>query len=158
MVEQIRLLQADIRDRIRAIEEAYDQIDKLGAKASGSSQDIVIGYYLHVLYGLFENLFEEIAETFGNHIADQSQWHSHLLRRMTLDVMPTRPPVINQDTYLCLNELRGFRHLFRNAYLLQFDPDRLEIVLQYAIKLRSTYRPDLEEFLDFLEQLIQTDT
>jgi hypothetical protein len=158
MVEQIRLLQADIRDRIRAIEEAFEQIDKLGAKATGSSQDIVIGYYLHVLSGLFESLFEEIAETFGNHIADQSQWHSQLLRRMTLDVMPVRPPAISQDTYLCLNELRGFRHLFRNAYLLQFDPNRLAIVLQYAIKLRSTYRSDLDKFLDFLEQLIQTDT
>jgi hypothetical protein len=41
MVEQIRLLQADIRDRIRAIEEVYEQIDKLGAKATGSSQDQV---------------------------------------------------------------------------------------------------------------------
>ena len=66
MVEQIRLLQAEIRDSIDAIEEVYHWIDDLGAQAIGSKQDIVIGYYLHVLYGLFENLFERIAETFGN--------------------------------------------------------------------------------------------
>ena len=123
MVEQVRLLQADIRDRLVDIEAAYKQIKALDETATGSNQDIIIAYYLHVLYGLFENLFEQIAQLFGNHVADQSQWHSQLLRRMTLDVSPIRPPVISQKTYVCLNELRGFRHLFRNAYLLQFDPE-----------------------------------
>ncbi len=158
MVEQIRFLQADIRDRLKSIEEVYKQIDELGRKATESEHDIVIGYYLNVLYGLFENLFTQIAETFGNQITNKTQWHSQLLRRMTLDVMPVRPPIISQETYICLNELRGFRHLFRNAYLLQFDPDRLNIVLQQANKLKSLYRVDLDQFLDFLEQLTQTDT
>ena len=158
MVEQIRLLQAEIRDRLESIEEIYEYIDGLGTKATGSSQDIVVGYYLQVLYSLFENLFMEIAETFGNHITDESQWHSQLLRRMRLDVMSVRPAVISQETYICLNELRGFRHLFRNAYLLQFDPDRLNIVLQEASNLKSLYRIDLDKFLDFLEQLSQSDS
>ncbi len=46
----------------------------------------------------------------------------------------------------------------RNAYLLQFDPDRLNIVLRYANELRSHYQADLDKFLDFLGQLAQTDT
>lgn len=158
MVEQIRLLQAEIRESLEAIAEAYKRIDESGPKATGSAQDVIIGYYLHVLYGLFENLFEQIAEVFGNHIADKTQWHSHLLRRMKLDVRPIRPPVISEETYTCLNELRGFRHLFRNAYLLQFDPDRLNIVLQHANKLKSHYKPDLDRFLEFLDQLTQTDS
>ncbi len=157
MVEQIRLLQAEIKDRISAIEELYQRLDQLGASATEPAQNIAIGYYLHVLYGLFENLFEQIAEIFGNRIADKSRWHSHLLKRMTLDVMPIRPAVISQETYVCLNELRGFRHLFRNAYLLQFDPERLNIVLRYADELRSVYRTDLEEFLSFLDQLAQSE-
>jgi hypothetical protein len=158
MVEQIRLLQADIAARLTDIEAAYEQIDEIGAAATGSNQDIILAYYLHVLYGLFENLFEQIAELFGNHLSDQSQWHSQLLRRMTLDISPIRPPVICQETYVCLNELRGFRHLFRNAYLLQFDSERLNIVLRNAKELKQSYRTDLEKFLDFLEQLAQTDT
>ncbi len=158
MVEQVRLLQADIRDRLDSIEAAYKQLDELGAMASGSQQDIVISYYLHVLYGLFENIFEQIAEIFGNHITDKSQWHAQLLRRMTLDVNPVRPPVIGQNTYTHLNELRGFRHLFRNAYLLEFDPDRLNIVLRHANELKSCYQNDLNKFLDFLEQLAQSDS
>lgn len=158
MVEQIRLLQADIQNRLADIEAAYKQLDELGATATGTNQDIVIAYYLHVLYGLFESLFEQIAGTFGNHLADKSQWHFQLLRRMALDISSIRPAVISQESFVCLNELRGFRHLFRNAYLLQFDPDRLNIVLKYASELRLSYSSDLKKFLDFLEQLAQTDT
>ena len=153
MAEQIRLLQAEIRDAISSIEEVYHHLDKLKVEINASNQDIVIGYYLHVLYGFFEHLFERISETFENHITDKTQWHVELLKRMKLEVKPTRPAVISQETFLCLNELLGFRHLFRNAYLLRFDPDRLNIVLQQAQRLKSLYRTDLEKFLDFLEQL-----
>lgn len=158
MVEQIRLLQADIRDRLSGIEEVYHQLDELGTQATGSQQDVILGYYLHVLYGLFENIFTQVAETFGNHIADKSQWHTQLLRRMTLDVMPVRPPVIGKRTFRALNELRGFRHLFRNAYLMEFDPERLNIVLRHTVELRSLYWEDLDKFQKFLEQLAQTDS
>ncbi|MFN8456908.1 MAG: hypothetical protein U0401_19965 [Anaerolineae bacterium] len=156
MVEQIRLLQAEIRANMTSIQEVYQQIDALG-QVSGSQQDIILGYYLNVLYGLFENIFEQIAEKFGNHITDKSQWHTQLLKRMTLDVRPIRPPVISQEAYIYLNELRGFRHLFRNAYVLQFDPERLNLVLREAIKLKAIYETEINEFLDFLEQLAQTD-
>lgn len=157
MVEQIRLLQAEIKAGLASIAEVYQQIDDLGAHATGSSQDIILGYYLHVLYGLFENLFVQIAERFGNHIGDTTQWHTQLLKRMTLDVKEIRPPVISPEAYLALNELRSFRHLFRNAYLLQFDPDRLNLVLQESLKLKSIYETELNAFLDFLEQLANPD-
>ena len=158
MVEQIRLLQAEIKSSLDSIAEVYQQIDVLGAQATGSPQDIILGYYLHVLYGLFENLFVQIAERFGNHISDTTQWHTQLLKRMTLDIKSIRPPVISQEAYLSLNELRTFRHLFRNAYLLQFEPDRLNLVLREAIKLKAIYEAEIATFLDFLEQLAQTDT
>lgn len=157
MVEQIRLLQAEIKASLDSIAEVYRQIDALRAQATGSPQDIILGYYLHVLYGLFENLFVQIAERFGNHTGDTTQWHTQLLKRMTLDIQSIRPPVISQEAYISLNELRGFRHLFRNAYLLQFDPDRLNLVLREALKLKSIYEAEVNTFLDFLEQLANPD-
>lgn len=157
MVEQIRLLQAEIRSNLDSIRQVYQEIAALGPQATGSQQDIVLGYYIHVLYGLFENLFVQIAEQFGNNIADKAQWHTQLLKRMTLDVKPIRPAVISQKAYICLNELRSFRHLFRNAYLLQLDPDRLNLVLREAMTLESIYEAEMNAFLDFLEQLAQTD-
>lgn len=157
MVEQIRVLQAEIKSALKTIEEIYAHLEEAGMQATNSSQDIVTAYYLHVLYGVFENLFIQIAETFGNHITDTAKWHTQLLKRMTLDIMPVRPAVISEETYHCLNELRSFRHLFRNAYLLQFDPDRLNLVLKQAVKLQTLYPTDIETFLNFLQNLIASD-
>ncbi len=156
MVEKMRLLQAEIKNSLNSIEEIYRHLEAIDIQANDSSQDIVLAYYLHVLYGTFENIFVRIAETFENTLTNQTRWHSQLLRQMSLDVMPVRPPVISRETYTHLNELRSFRHLFRNAYLLQFDPDRLNMVLSAAHKLRSTYPADFRRFMDFLEQLVQT--
>jgi len=157
MVEQIRILQAEVRAALASIEDVYHHLDDVGYQATDTDQDIIIAYHLHVLYGLFENLFEQIAEFFGNHIGDKAQWHAQLLRRMTLDVETIRPSVISQETYTHLNELRAFRHLFRNAYLLEFDPDRLNIVLRHASQLKTIYSTDLQKFSDFLEQLTQSE-
>ncbi len=153
MNEQIRLLQAEIKADLEKIAETYAELAEIKAQPVSKVRDVTLGYYLHVLYGLFENMFARIAENFGNHIKDKSSWHSELLWRMTLDLMPIRPAAISQTTYQCLNELRGFRHLFRNAYLLRFDPIRLELVWQQAQTLQTHYLADLEQFLMFLDGL-----
>jgi hypothetical protein len=152
MKEQIRLLQAEIQADIEAIKEAYKALNQV-SDGLGGEKGIVVGYYLHVLYGLFENLFARIATTFGNQITDEAKWHSQLLRRMTLDVKDVRPRVIGRETFECLEVLRRFRHLFRNAYVLRFDPDRLGAAVQSAQRLEQLYRRDLSAFLRFLDDL-----
>lgn len=156
--ERIQLLRAEIRDSLAAIEETYQRIEEAGGQAAGSERDIVLAYYLQVLYSLFESFFTQIAVTFGNEIDNQAHWQAHLLKRMSLDIPSVRPPVISRESYIALNELRGFRHLFRNAYLLQFDPDRLNLVLRAAFELKVTYPADIDRFLDFLERLTQSET
>ncbi len=153
MIAQMSVLQTEIHNDLLAMGKVYSQLDEISQQTATSQRDIVLGYYLHVLYGLFENMFVRIAKTFENHLDDKSQWHAQLLQRMTLDVTPIRPAVIGQETYQCLRELQGFRHLFRNAYLLQFDPHRLDLVWQQAVKLRAVYETDINIFLDFLKEL-----
>jgi hypothetical protein len=153
MNEQIRLLQAEIRTDMQAIAEAYHALYTAAPDVRSGSADIVAGYYLNVLYGLFENLFTRIAANFGNRIHDESQWHAQLLHRMTLDVQDVRPRVISDELYQCLNEMRRFRHVFRNAYVLHFDPTRLEIVLRNAERAEALYQRELNDFLAFLDEL-----
>lgn len=101
---------------------------------------IVVAYYLHVIYGLFENILKRIGTFFGNQITDQARWHAQILRQMTLDVPEVRPAVIGGELYGSLDELRRFRHLFRNAYFMSFDPDRLAIVLKHARRYLAAAR------------------
>jgi len=142
-----------MRADLQAIQETYAALHSAGRHITEPEMGIVVGYYLHVLYSLFENLFARIATTFGNQVTDKAQWHAQLLRRMTLDVKGIRPRVIGGESYKCLNELRRFRHLFRNAYVLRFDPERLALVLKDARRLERLYEHDLEKFLGFLDDL-----
>lgn len=154
MNEQIRLLQAEVRDDLQAIKDAYAALNEASQRKLDNDTAIIVSYYLHVIYGLFENLFTRIATLFGNRISDQAQWHSQLLRRMTLEVEGVRPRVINDEAYRHLDELRRFRHLFRNAYLLRFDLDRLALVLRDAQQLEQLYERELETFLNVLDDLV----
>ena len=153
MNEQIRLLQAEIRADMQAIAEVYTALHAVRHRLTEPEISIVVGYYLHVLYGLFESLFTRIATTFGNHLTDTAQWHAQLLRRMHLDVEGIRPRVINTETSHCLDELRRFRHVFRSAYVLCFDPERLGFILKYVERLEALYESDLQAFLRFLDDL-----
>jgi hypothetical protein len=154
MNEPIRLLQAEIRQDLETIAAAYQQLHVFDERPLDNNTLILVAYHLHVIYGLFENILVRIAANFGNHIEDTSQWHTLLLKRMMLDIAEVRPPVISHEAYHCLDELRRFRHLFRNAYVLHFDPDRLSLIWRDAQKLEQIYLAEFDRFLHFLDSLL----
>ncbi len=145
-----RLLQAEINNDLEMITDAYNRLRPFAQREMDEDTCILISYHLHVIYGLFENMFTRISLTFGNQIEDSPRWHTILLKRMTLDIPEVRPPVIRDESYRYLDELRRFRHLFRNAYLLRFDAERLLLVLRDAQKLEQSYPADIKKFLTFL--------
>ena len=114
---------------------------------------IVIAYHLHNLYNAFENIFQNIAAVFGNSVSDVTRWHTRLLERMRLGVMPLRPAVIDDAAYDALDELRRFRHLFRHTYGIKLDPLRLQLVVHKAFTLEAIYVEQLQRFLGFLRDL-----
>jgi hypothetical protein len=154
MNDKMLVLRRSIQHDMEDIAGIYKMLERYTLDPhTEEEQLIVIGYYLHNLYNAFENIFQNIAAAFENSVDDMGRWHTHLLERMRLDVLPLRPAVINDEAYTALDELRRFRHMFRHAYSVQLDPMRLEIVLHKAILLKSLYRAQFNEFLHFLESL-----
>lgn len=155
MDEKILVLHSSIRHDLEVIAGIYEALDCHPLETE-SDQDtlIVIAYHLHNLYNAFENILQNIAGAFENAIDDSERWHSRLLERMRLDLMPVRPAVIDDRTYDALDELRRFRHLFRHAYSINLDPMRLQLVLHKAQALREAYPEQMERFLGFLQRLI----
>ncbi|MEK7784215.1 MAG: hypothetical protein AAB658_02160 [Chloroflexota bacterium] len=153
MSESTKLLQAEIIADEQAIARLYELLAKIWDTLDSPEQTIVAGYYLHNLYMAFEHIFERVAETFENQIADKSQWHAQLLRRMTLDVPGMRPRLISDNAHECLDELRRFRHVFRSAYTVSLDKDRLQLVIQRVQRLQTLYPDELAQFQKFLDQL-----
>ncbi len=154
---QIRALKADIIADLEVISDIYAAINRYGTVPASEEQLIVVAYYLHNLYCAFESIFQRIAEVFGNQISDRTGWHADLLRRMALNVEGVRPRLLCDRAYDGLDELRRFRHLFRGAYRLHLDAERLELVYKKARALEQVYQNDIERFMAFLDGLLQTE-
>jgi len=72
---------------------------------------------------------------------------------MRLDLTPLRPAVIDDESFGELDELGRFRHVFRAAYSVELDPERMTLVLRKALALRERLPRQIEDFLTFLEGL-----
>lgn len=154
MNEKMLLLERSIASDLDAIEAIYESLAGVDLEeATDQETTIVVAYRLHNLYNAFENVFRNIAEAFENTLDDRERWHSQLLQRMLLDLSPVRPAVIDEPAYDKLDELLRFRHLFRSAYGVRLDPERLALVLRKARELRSLYRPRIEQFVAFVREL-----
>jgi hypothetical protein len=152
MKDELRALAAEIRADEQTIAELYAFIAQANVTANAPESAIVTGYYLHNLYMAFEHIFEQVAEAFENHIEDKAQWHAQLLRRMTLDIPAMRPRLISEEAFRCLDELRRFRHVFRSAYSITLDVERLHLVLARALQLKEIYATELAVFHKFLDE------
>ena len=105
-----------------------------------------LAYKLHNLYCAYEDLFKIIAKFFENRIEDPSRFHIELLRRMLIRIEGIRPRLLSDESYNYLNELRGFRHIFRHAYAMELDVDRIINLAEKSIKLKNIFNKDLRLF------------
>jgi hypothetical protein len=123
----IEQLSADIRELERLETQNRTAQARIDAGATDELDWAALGYTIHNIYGLIENYFLRIAKFFGNDL-DREQWHRSLLERMSIPVPGVRPPVITRDQMYHLDDLRRFRHAFRNLYQAPLDPEKLQVV------------------------------
>jgi len=111
------------------------------------------GYWLHNLYCAFEDLFKLISGFFENQIITDGPFHVSLLRRMVVRIEKVRPAVLSPESYKSLNELRGFRHVFRHAYTLGLDDERVLFLIRRVLAQRETVMRDLSAFKETMSSL-----
>lgn len=105
------------------------------------------GFELHRAYNVLEKTFERICEAFENHFEKRGDYHEKLIERMQLGLRGIRPAFLPGETIPSVRELKGFRHLFRHAYDLELDPDRLAAVLGHAERVAAAFPGWCETFL-----------
>lgn len=151
MNEKMLLLRSSLESGLRLLAEICSELPAVPLPPDASQRDLIfVAYHLHAVYGVMENQLKNIAESFENSIDDRSRWHAQLLERMCLDLTPLRPAVIDDATRDKLAELRRFRHLFRSAYGIRFDRERLSFVLRTALEIQEPFRRQVEGFIRFL--------
>lgn len=104
------------------------------------------GYWLHNLYSAFEDLFKLTAGFWENNVNIDGDFHINLLKRMLVHIEQVRPALISEESYRFLNELRGFRHVFRHAYTFGMDDERVSFLLFRVLKRKELLIQDLKKF------------
>lgn len=109
---------------------------------------------LHDFYAGLERIFRQIAASVDQSVPSGHDWHRELLRQMTIDLPQIRPQVLSAETATSMDEFLRFRHIVRNIYTFEFDPDRIEDLAQRLRPSFEQVRIEREAFANFLEQLV----
>lgn len=127
----------------------------------GRSQD---DYYvdatalnLHSFYGGVERLLELIANVVDRTKPAGASWHQELLHQMAAEIPGVRPAVLAAPTRDRLDRYRGFRHVVRNVYTYNLDPEQVGLLVKQLPATMAVVERDLLAFADFLEALAQAD-
>lgn len=156
MEESLKVFFSDLDFQWQEILGIYNKIDektkRLGANLDNESLVDSVAYRLHNLYGAYEDLFKMVAKFFDNQIEDSSRYHIEISKRMMIDIEGVRPSLISHEAYIYLDELRGFRHMFRHAYAYELDPDRIKMLSEKSLELKHVFHNCLESFKKKLQE------
>lgn len=150
MEEKLKVFIAELDAQWKEIFKLHTIIEpKEGAlRTDKNNEDLTISlaYKLHNLYSAYEDMFKLIAKFFENQIEDMSLFHSALIKRMRIEIEGVRPSILSDESYKVLDELRGFRHVFRHAYSYELDAERVIRLSEKIAQLKETFKEDFNEF------------
>ena len=148
--KKLALFLAEFDLQVEQIQKIYSTLEK--KYASFESADVSIemvestGYWLHNLYCAFEDLFKVVAGFWENGVGTDESFHIHLLKRMQVRIEGIRPALISKESYAGLNEIRGFRHVFRHAYSYGLDDQRVLHLLRNVLSTKCIILGDIQQF------------
>jgi len=147
--ESVTTLVAHLDKEFHAIEENWDLNTQAWKRVKeGADHPLdwaALGYTLHAVYTAMENYFLRVSKFFENDLPNDN-WHKELLDRMVLNLPGIRPPLLEENTARLIDELRAFRHVFRNLYDDKLDPDRLTLLQKRVPQIRNGFRKAHEGF------------
>jgi hypothetical protein len=71
---------------------------------------------------------------------------------MSLSIEGVRPCLISEEAFRQMDELRAFRHFFRQAYSYELRYEKVKIPLDSARRLQGLYQKDIAQFLNVVEK------
>jgi uncharacterized protein YutE (UPF0331/DUF86 family) len=134
-------------EQIRNIYKILEKKASLIQKQPAAQESVEsAGYWLHNLYSAYEDLFKLVAGFWENSLSLDGEFHTQLLKRMLLNIKDVRPALLSETGYRILNELRGFRHVFRHAYSYGLDDERVGTLLRKVFEQEDSVFNDLQNF------------
>ena len=162
MIERYAVVASRIRQELKDIERVVDRAQRAVAasRQRPEDQDFYLdsaALNLHDFYAGLERIFEHIAANVDRSVPSGQDWHRELLRQMAVDIPQIRPQVLSRASAGTIDEYLRFRHVVRNIYAFEFDPERIGRLVR---NLRSSFeqvQTDLLSFAEFMDKLAQTE-
>jgi hypothetical protein len=143
----MKLLKREIESIQRKLERLKTERDRENI----DSHDKAIAASLHSLYSGYEAVIERIVRAIDGDAPVGRHYHVLLLKRAMNPLEGVRPGVISAETFSLLDELRTYRHKFRNIYLYLLSPERIHGLAQTGIRSFKLFERDMDVFKRFLE-------
>jgi hypothetical protein len=150
--EKISLLLGYMESQEEEIDKILSEIREINPETK--EKTVYLAYNLYNLYNAFEDLFREIAKIFENEIENLDYYYKELLKRMTIEISGIRPKILSKESYAILDELRGFRHIFRHAYTYEIIPEKIEFLKDKLLRNWDLIKRDLYNFKSWLKSLL----
>ncbi|MFZ1709796.1 MAG: hypothetical protein WAW20_14525 [Anaerolineae bacterium] len=151
-----RTIAGRIRAESQDLARVVERTDRIWQQALTSSDDYYVdatALNLHGFYAGLERLLEIIADGVDQAKPGGAHWHDELLRQMAAEIPGVRPPVLSQETRDRLDRYRGFRHVVRNAYTYNLDPEQIGVLVKQLAPTMARVAHELTAFAEFLEQV-----
>ena len=151
-----RTIAGRIRAESQDLARVVERTDRIWQQALTSSDDYYVdatALNLHGFYAGLERLLEIIADGVDQAKPGGAHWHDELLRQMAAEIPGVRPPVLSQETRERLDRYRGFRHVVRNVYTYNLDPEQIGVLVKQLAPTMARVAHELTAFAEFLEQV-----
>lgn len=155
--ERLRTLKAELDADMKilaVLEGKYKKAkDKLNRIEPDELDFAGLAYTIVNVYNLMENYFLCVAKGFENAI-EGDRWHKDLVRRMSLEIEGVRPALLEARDVPLIDELRAFRHVFRNIYQGALDIEKLKLVDSRVPDAIGAFKSAHRRFAGALRRLI----
>lgn len=155
---QLSLLLDELRQDWAAVAEHARELSDLRADWAAVASDrlrVVMSCVLvHGWYTGLEMIFERVARRLDQDVPRGEQSHKELLHQMTIELPGLRPAVISDQAEVELRQVLKFRHFFRHAYAVPYDPAKVLAEVDRVVRLHASLERDLASLKRFIDDTI----
>jgi len=147
-----------IKNEMRNIETIVNKVGKGFKHAKENIEDAdfyldSVAFNLHGFYSGIEEIFEIIAKAIDTNLPSGNRWHRDLLDQVSIEIAGIRPVVVSSNTKKQLLEFLAFRHLIRDIYTFEINPEKLEKLVKILPETFGSFKEDVGDFIIFLEKM-----
>jgi hypothetical protein len=149
-------LREEVDDNLEKMSVEFEKFQELmeGRNASDGPKDWrhkeLVAERLHRFYSGVEQVMKRIANRLDGGTPEGKHWHKELLKQMSRHG-EARPPLFSEDIRQSLLDFQGFRHFYRESYLVDLQWEQMTSLINEFEDLYESSTKSIETFIENIE-------